>query len=417
MKILFRNIHLYLGLAAGIVITIICATGAILVFEKEWQSTIYPERYTVSPSPEKIVLKKTTSTFEEKLPGSSIASIKIFNDPSRSLEVTYAEKKTEAKSKNKKEDGKEKKNEAGKGPGRLQAFMNPHTGEMIALYNHRNTFFFTVFSLHRWLLAGDTGKLITGISTLIFLFILLTGIILWWPKTKAKLKQHLTLKWGASWKRINHDLHVVLGFYASIFLFAFAFTGLAWSFEWFNNGIYWITGTENKRQEPPSSIISGDTTIVSFDEVYASLRQLAPHAEYYNINKAKDSLSTINVTLLNEDAPHESATDQYYFDQYTGRLSGTALFKDRNTGQTVRSYFYPIHVGSIGGLTGRIIAFISCILGVMFPTTGIILWINRLRKNRKKKIKKKKADYVQGPTRSTSNKKIKNAAAEKNLTA
>jgi uncharacterized iron-regulated membrane protein len=243
-----------------------------------------------------------------------------------------------------------------------------------------------MFSLHRWLLAGDVGKLIVGISTSIFLFILLTGIILWWPKTKAKLKQHLTLKW-AGWKRINHDLHVVIGFYAAIFLFAFAFTGLAWSFEWFNNGIYWITGTENKRPEPPASVYV-DATPVNMDYILATAQKEVPDAVSYSVNKPKDSTAAYAVTVMPIDPVHEKASDQYFFDQYTGKLVGTALYKDRNLGQRVRGIFYPIHVGSIGGITGRIIAFLACIAGVTFPITGTILWINRLNKEKKKKKKK-----------------------------
>jgi uncharacterized iron-regulated membrane protein len=49
-------------------------------------------------------------------------------------------------------------------------------------------------------------------------------------KTKAIFKQRLNIKFAAGWKRINHDLHIVLGFYTAIFLFIFAFTALAWVF-------------------------------------------------------------------------------------------------------------------------------------------------------------------------------------------
>jgi uncharacterized iron-regulated membrane protein len=65
------------------------------------------------------------------------------------------------------------------------------------------------------LLAEDIGKLIVGISTSIFLFILLTGIVLWWPKNIKKLKQRVKLKLSAGWKRINHDLHISIGFFFS----------------------------------------------------------------------------------------------------------------------------------------------------------------------------------------------------------
>ncbi len=412
MKNFWRNIHLYLSLAAGIVIMIVCFTGATLVFEKELQMSIYPERYTVTPGEKRVDLDATVAALKQKVKGASVSSVKVYSNPERSLELTYSEekkhaeggerqkmkeKKSSKKGDHKKEDGKKengKKPEAGKGGGGSQAFFNPYTGELISLYTHRNSFFFTMFSLHRWLLAGDVGKLIVGISTSIFLFIILTGLILWWPRTKAKLKQHLTLKW-AGWKRINHDLHIVIGFYTSIFLFAFAFTGLAWSFEWFNNGIYWVTGTENKRPEPPASI-AATTAPVTMEQILAAAKQQVPNAIYYSINKPKDSIAAYAVTVMPIDPVHEKASDQYYFDQYTGKLLGAVLYTDRNLGQRARGIFYPIHVGSIGGLPGRIIAFLSCIAGVTFPITGLILWINRLNKKKKKLKKSLKKEAASG---------------------
>ncbi len=400
MKNFWRNIHLYLALAAGIVIMISCFTGATLVFEKEWQQLIYPERYTVTPGEKRVSLDEAVVAFQRSHKGTAVTGIKVYTDPARSLELNYSEekkhdKKEEKKHENKHREGGKKeegrKGEAGKGAGGgSQAFVNPYTGELISLYTYRNTFFFTMFSLHRWLLAGDAGKLIVGISTSIFLFIIITGIILWWPKTRAKLRQHLTLKW-AGWKRINHDLHIVIGFYTSIFLFSFAFTGLAWSFEWFNNGIYWITGTENKRPEPPLSVAAPGTP-ATYDQILAAAKLQAPAAAYYTINKPKDSAAVYTVTVLSLNPVHEKASDQYFFDQYSALPLGSALYNDRNLGQRVRGIFYPIHVGSIGGLPGRIIAFVSCIAGVTFPITGVILWINRL--NKKKKKAKKKAGAV-----------------------
>jgi uncharacterized iron-regulated membrane protein len=244
--------------------------------------------------------------------------------------------------------------------------------------------------LHRWLLAGDTGKLIVGISTSIFLFILITGIILWWPEKKKKLRQRLKLKWNAGWKRINHDFHIVIGFYSAIFLFVFAFTGLAWSFQWFNDGIYKITGTENKRPDPPLSTYVVNVPPLSVDAINEIVEKEISDVHYYTLNLAKDSIATFGITALSPSPVHEKATDQYFFDQYSGSLVGTALYKDRNLGQRVRSSFYPVHVGSIGGIAGRIIAFLACAAGVIFPVTGVIMWINRLKKQDRKKRKKAK---------------------------
>jgi uncharacterized iron-regulated membrane protein len=369
MKKFFRTIHLYLGLAAGLVIMTTCLTGAILVFEKELQQLIYPERYQVKVSGEPVSISQLSDALLHSVPDAKISSVKIYADPERSVEISYSQH-PEA--------------------GNTQAFMNPYSGELISLYTYRTTFFYSVFALHRWLLAGDTGKLIVGISTSIFLFILITGIILWWPGNKKKLRQRLKLKWNAGWKRINHDLHIVIGFYSAIFLFAFAFTGLAWSFQWFNDGIYRITGTENKRPDPPLSAYVINAHPLSIDTIHEIVKKKISDVHYYTLNLPKDSIASFGITALSSSPVHEKATDQYFFDQYSGSLTGTALYKDRNLGQRVRSTFYPVHVGSIGGITGRIIAFLACAAGVIFPVTGVIMWINRLKKQDRKKIKKAK---------------------------
>jgi uncharacterized iron-regulated membrane protein len=168
----------------------------------------------------------------------------------------------------------------------------------------------------------------------------------------------------------------------AIFLFAFAFTGLAWSFKWFNDGIYWITGSENKRPEPPLSTVVLAGVPVSFDQVYESALLQSPNASQVTINSPRDSAGAFSVAVITKDAVHEKASDQLFFDQYSGKFISQSLYADRNLGQRVRSLFYPIHVGSIGGLPGRIIAFIACIAGVTFPITGTILWINRIRKKK-----------------------------------
>jgi uncharacterized iron-regulated membrane protein len=62
-------------------------------------------------------------------------------------------------------------------------------------------------------------------------------------------------------------------------------------------------------------------------------------------------------------------------------MIGKTLFTEKNLGQRVRATFYPVHVGSIAGLPGRIVAFLACVAGVTFPVTGVILWLNRLKKN------------------------------------
>ncbi len=424
MKVFFRNIHLYLSLACGLVIAIVCFTGAVLVFEKEFQQLLYPERYRVAAGGERVPLGEAVRAVVQKEAKAQVSAVKIYADPARTVEISYRkedgkprEGRGEAGGKGNGAENREGRRgaeagsgkaagepggkggpprggEGGKGGG-SQAFVNPYTGQVVAWQSQRSPFFFTMFSLHRWLLAGDPGKLIVGVSTVVFLFILLTGIVLWWPQNKKILRQRLKLKLDGGWKRINHDLHIVVGFYAAIFLFAFAFTGLAWSFKWFNDGIYWITGTENVRPEPPLSAPRDGAAAVTLDEVFAAARRQSPGAEFYNIQPPRDAEGAFSVMLMPRDAAHERATDQLFFDQYTGALIGKTLYTEKNLGQRVRATFYPVHVGSIAGLPGRIVAFLTCVAGVTFPVTGVILWLNRLKKNAKRDAKGKPREMAQ----------------------
>jgi uncharacterized iron-regulated membrane protein len=411
MKVFFRRIHLYLSFAAGLVILICCLTGAILVFEKDLMMAFNKDRYYVEATGSRLSADSLVDSVKKTFPDAKVNGIKLYEAADRSAEVSVAfAKKGEkggAKGAGTKPEGA--KAEASKGkegakraapqrqPG-FTIFVNPYTGQVLDKYTYSETGFYTVFALHRWLLGGNNsiGKLIVGISTLIFLFILITGIILWWPKTVKIMKQRLNIKWGAGWKRINHDMHLVFGFYSAIFLFIFSFSGLAWSFEWFNKGIYTVTNSRMKAPEPPKSAYVADAKRISFDKALAAAQTVYPSADFYNIAMPKDSTEPISVSRLGADAAHESATDAVYIDQYSGAVLGKMAFGERSLGAQVRSAFKPIHTGSIWGTPSKIIAFITCLLGVTFPITGTIMWYNRTRKKARAEKKRVAAPELVG---------------------
>lgn len=385
MKIFFRRIHLWLSLSAGLIIMTCCITGAILVFQKELEQAFYHERYFTEAQGKKLSAGQLLKAVKENNPKAKINGIKLYSDPSRTTEVnvTVADKNVKQPESKPAAGATSAKPESR--PPSLTVFVDPYSGRVIETYNPREGFFFQVMSLHRWLL-GDSdgiGKTITGIATLVFLFILITGIILWWPMTKNILLQRLKIKNNAGWKRLNHDLHIVLGFYSAIILFIFAFTALAWSFEWFNNGIYSVTNSPLQPPPAPKSNYIDGVKPVGYDVVLQSANAVIKGAAYYNISKPKDSTAAFTVSALSSNAPHESATDMVYVDQYSGKVIGTMLFSERSTGSQVRSTFKPVHTGSIYGTPSKIIALLVCIFGASFPVTGVIMWINRTRKKRK----------------------------------
>lgn len=456
MKIFFRNIHLYLSLVSGLVIAVVCLTGGVLVFEKELEQAWHPERYFVAApagATPTLPLEALKAAVKAYKPDAKITGLKVYADPTRTVEFNLAgapggpgegpkgegkgqkegarrggESRTEA-SRGEAQQGEGKRGEGrgerggkeGKGEGKggkgggeggrgPVVFVNPYTAAVTGELNYRETFFFTMMALHRGMVGGPIGKLIVGVCTVMFLFIIGTGIVLWWPATRKAVKQRLQVKWSGGWKRLNHDLHIVLGFYSALFLFVFAFTGLAWSFEWFNKGIYAVTNSPMQRPEPPVSVVPGAASAataptpppapepaatpeapatpgLSADAVLAQARALAPASVYYSLQLPKDPTGSIRVATLRPDATYENATDETYLDQYSGQVLSQQTYEQRSLGQRVRGMFKPVHTGSIWGWPSKIISAVVCVLGFTFPITGTILWLNRLRKARKKERK------------------------------
>src|SRR3954468_3442426 len=87
MKVVFRTIHLYLSLAAGLVILCSCITGTILVFKKEINYTLHPRRYYVEAERVRLPLTELMKHALKQVPEAELVSVMVYNDPQRSVEI------------------------------------------------------------------------------------------------------------------------------------------------------------------------------------------------------------------------------------------------------------------------------------------------------------------------------------------
>jgi uncharacterized iron-regulated membrane protein len=416
LKSAFRTVHLWLGLASGLVIVWVCLTGCVLAFEKELEQAWHSERYFVAPaSTPRLALAQVAEAVRAYKPKAKIGSFKVYADPARTVEVSLAgapeggkggavrmsresgrsgaseAKKGAERPVGAQGEGRGKGGEKGKGGkggegGGPRVFVNPYTAAVTGELNPRDNFFKSVEMLHRGLVAGKVGKLVMGISASMFLFILATGIVLWWPAARKAFSTRLKVKWGSGWKRLNHDFHIVLGFYASVFLFVIALTGVGMSFDWVGEGINKLTHSPLKRPEAPESATPAGATAPAFapDAVLALARQQAPDAEFYALQLPKDQKSSIRVAVLRPGAITENATDEVYLDQYSGQVISGQTYAQRPVGQRIRGLFKPVHTGAIFGWPTKVLALVMTLLGATFPVTGTIMWLNRRRKQQRK---------------------------------
>lgn len=365
-KTIASTLHLWLGLGSGLVVFIVALTGSLLVFEEELEPIMYAQFHTLTPpaNGQRLPLDQLVKTATAQFPGKKVSRIEIEPHPGRTVVIGLQQ------SKNPKD--------------LLSVALNPYSGAMVATRQEQDAFYSVVLRLHRYLCLGETGKIITGISCSMFLIIMFTGLILWWPNRKNK-QQRFTVKWGASSKRLTWDLHAVFGFYVLPFVFLIASTGLIWSYKWVNNLLFYaFDGKPQTKREAPANPPS--TTPLHTDvyqKIYAKTNQMLPYTGLVTIIlPEKDSLS-ITSSKKNHEATISNIVDFLYFDTKTGDLVKKRLYADETRGFKARRMVFPIHTGSLLGWPTKIIALFVALIAASLPITGLLIWWNKRKKTKK----------------------------------
>ncbi len=417
MKVLLRRIHLYLALAAGLVFFVQCLTGTVLVFEAEITHALYPARYGVAvpPGQPRLALAQLASQFQQANPQAKVLGFKVYADPARTVELSYRDGKARPDGPPRGEMGdrepqprgregsggrgegrgegsrKGGQGERGRGPqgGRPErgstAFVNPYTAQVVGLQKEKQLPVFKVAEdLHRRLLAGGVGKALTGLSALFILVITATGIVLWWPKTRAMLTGRLRIKWGASGKRLTHDLHIVLGFYCSLFLFGLALTGVIMSYRWATESLFWLTNSRPTAGLPtPHSAAEGGQTI-AYDAALRTGQATFPTAEFWRIGALQGPLAAVAVSAPSTLALRSTGLDTLFVDRATGAVLAQHAYSRQTAGAQLRRLTKPLHTGEIGGIWTKILALVVTLCSLTFPVTGVLMWLRRTRKSQRK---------------------------------
>lgn len=291
------------------------------------------------------------------------------------------------------ESGRNIQLSAGERDASITACYHPNTGEFVGLKdNQTNAFFSFVLDLHRNLLLGETGKLIVGISVLIFVFMLISGLVLWFPEKLKHLKKSFSVKWKARFYRLNYDLHNVLGFYATIVLLFIALTGLYVSFSWVKNAMIVSLGGDSieisadnpklkaKLADSFNSLLNSVATTnqsserVSMETLLAKVNQMYPNPGTTVISFSNDELKIIKVlkydrnNWLNFNIPNKAEFNQ------EGKLIKELRYANLPLHKQFMSVAKPLHTGEIMGLGSVIVYFIVALIGASLPVTGFIIW-------------------------------------------
>jgi uncharacterized iron-regulated membrane protein len=316
------------------------------------------------------------------------------------------------------------------GPAR-QVFVNPYSGAVLGEGNGQGvrTFFRSMVEWHRYVaMAGEnrpTGRAITGASNLMFLFIVVSGLFLWWPRTWtwAAVKGVLWFRGGLSGKARDFNWHNTIGFWSAIPLAIIVAGGVVISYPWATALVYRAYG-----EQPPapaggaaargggpgaraggSAARSGgpgrgaegapgvtaerrsaaerradETPTVPLESLVSKAESHMPEWKTISVALPSGNAPRVVLTLDAGDGgqPHKRAT--LTVNRRTGEVERWEPYSSQSAGRRARTWLRFAHTGEVYGLAGQTVAGIVTFGGAVLVWTGIALALRRFLSWRKR---------------------------------
>ena len=391
LKKIFFQIHWFLGITAGLILSIMGVTGAIYSYEQPIQKWINPESYTV-----KVEHKAPLSPaeifqhFQIAQPEIKINSITVNKAPGEASSINIV------------------KQGARKGANLL---LNPYTAEVLPEVKGKDFFKF-IEQLHRNLTLGEIGKQITAACTLMLMFFVLSGLYLRWPK-KSSVKQWLLIKPKLKGRNFLWDLHAVVGTWVIIFYLLLACSGLYWSYDWWRNGMYKVLAVEPpqtemqannrgkntdqsapRRRGTPSSNTSNAEKNTSQDLQPEQLNlalaqtwtgfnsQIGRDYSSLTISIPKKPDGKIELSFFDAIPQHERARNKAVYNYQTAKIESIELYADKKLNEKIMSSILPVHRGSFFGPVYQFMVMLAALAMPLFFISGWMLYLKR-RKQKK----------------------------------
>ncbi|WP_130733564.1 PepSY domain-containing protein [Flavobacterium sp. J27] len=362
-----RKIHLWLGLASGIIVFIVAITGCIYAFQEEILELTETYKKVEKQEHDFVLPTQLKTIGQQQLPNKHIHAIQ-YRGKEEAAEVIFYNAN----------------------PLYYDiCYVNPYNGEVIRTVNELSGFFRFILDGHFYLwLPEKIGQTVIASATLIFVLLIISGFILWFPKNKKAAKQRFWFRWKntTKWKRKNYDLHNITGFYVLSIALIFAITGLVWGFPWFAYSYYTVIGGEKSLlyAEPVASISESPLVIENpLDKVWLKMVEEYPNASAIEVHPPETNEAPIAANA-NVGQGTYWQTDYRYFDPYTLEEKEVehiyGKLKNATISDKIMRMNYDIHTGAIIGLPGKIFAFLISLLIASLPITGFMIWWGKRNK-------------------------------------
>ncbi|MEH2275548.1 MAG: PepSY-associated TM helix domain-containing protein [Nostoc sp.] len=375
------NLHRYLGLVVGLIAIIAGLTGSLLVFMRDIDNFAFAHKYgaVIPQGVHGVSLQKNRLPLSVLVDRVKAAHV---NEPDFQIGGIFpyglyfdSTPKPDV-------------------PAIIGDFLvDPYTGKLLAQNPSwfGSEFFGKVYEIHTALLIGDAGAYILGIAAALMVILSVTGIVLWpgWRKLSSGFK----IKLDARAKRLNFDIHKVVGIILGVVLLLPVGTGAWWDFPLFGSTLEIIfmpvdaVASIFTPQTPQTvdSLATASTPTPSqkpfpLDVIVQKAQAALPNFSIFSIGvPSKSQAGTYDFRMI---SPRTQSWDsEVHIDQYTGEIlqvvDGTKITSLLGR---LSNYSTPLHYGVFGGLSTKILYVFVGISPAILLVTGLNMF--RLRHKR-----------------------------------
>jgi len=366
------QIHSVIGLVAALVLALIGLTGSIMSFEDEIQAALNASLAHVAPRADApLAPAELVARLQADPDGGKVAAITLSRDPTAAVRIRFA------------------RGEDGGRP--ASVLVDPTDGHVLGTPKGE-AFFATVRRLHRWLLLpGDgngAGRQVTGAAVLGLVALLITGLVLRWPRRATSATLWLKPQLGLSGRGLHRSLHTVIGTWLLPVYLVMALTALSYSYGWYKDGLTRLLAPATAPMQMPAKAPREDRSDsrteakpMALDLVWATvLRETGDRFAVVQITLPA-AATTVRVRSWQHEA-QDGARDEFRIEGATGRLLGAERYADKTAGERALARILDIHRGSILGWPGQLVFMLAAALMPLFGITGVLLYVSRRRLRR-----------------------------------
>lgn len=379
MKKVFSKLHLWLGLACGCVFVVLGLTGSALAWIHELDHALNPGLFRVAP-PQGVErgaalapgAHQVQQAFDRLALDPAYGRPAQIMVPATAGDVFVAWYRQPNPQRN--AFSLDISRQVMVDPATLQVVGERNWGE---LGLSRPLLMPTLFHVHRYLVAGDTGKLVVGLSGIVLIVIALTGLVLWWPRpTWTALRQALTIRHGGSWPRFNYSFHRAAGFFVAPLLLIQGFSGGYLNLPAVFTPVIKVVGPVT----PAGKLANLDRAAEPLDVAGAVERARAafPGARVSRvvIPAGPDLPYEVRVRQPGEVRQGDGAT-RVSIDSASGAVLRVIDPMRGKPGDTFIGWLFPLHTGEAFGTAGKVLTTLLGLMPLAFFVTGVAVWLKR----------------------------------------